>query len=53
MSFIEKASTVSPGAVDPVTSEGICGSCYPYSVTGAMEGAYFIKVCEQKDVTAL
>ncbi|PFX11959.1 Cathepsin L2, partial [Stylophora pistillata] len=31
------------GAVDPVTSEGICGSCYAYSVTGAMEGACFIK----------
>lgn len=33
-----------PGAVNPVRSQGICGSCYAYSVTGAMEGAYFIKV---------
>ncbi|XP_068747154.1 counting factor associated protein D-like [Montipora capricornis] len=31
------------GAVNPVRSQGICGSCYAYSVTGAMEGAYFIK----------
>lgn len=31
------------GAVNPVRSQGICGSCYAYSVTGAMEGAYYIK----------
>lgn len=35
------------GAVNPVRSQGICGSCYAYSVTGAMEGAYFIKVCKR------
>ena len=33
------------GAVNSVRSQGICGSCYAYAVTGALEGAYFLKVC--------
>lgn len=53
MSSIRKYFTISPGAVNPVRSQGICGSCYAYSVTGAMEGAYYIKVCLLKDDTAL
>ncbi len=32
------------GAVNSVRSQGICGSCYAYAVTGALEGAYFLKV---------
>ena len=53
MSSIRKYFTISPGAVNPVRSQGICGSCYAYSVTGAMEGAYYIKVCQLKDDKAL
>jgi C1A family cysteine protease len=32
------------GAVSSVRSQGICGSCYAYAVTGALEGAFFLKV---------
>ena len=32
------------GAVNSVRSQGICGSCYAYAVTGALEGAFFLKV---------